>query len=518
MARVACMLVADFSIAALVRADPDLEGAVLAVASSLAPHAELDAVAPRARALGIRPGMTIAQARAVSSALLVSARSEAAEHSAHDALADAAESISPVVEPGAPGCVWLDLAGLERLHASEHEIASELARRAGRVGMQAAVGVAANKEIAHLAACCGGIRVIEPGREREFLDWLPLDRLALDTPARASGGAVDMAGTLARWGLRRLGDLARLDTDAIGSRLGRRGVELVRLARGGDAQPLAARARAEVFAEAIELDYGCESLEALGFVVRAMLERLVERLALRGLAAGDLLLTLGLEGHRVASRRVTVAAPSVDARAMLTLVNLALEAEPPDAPVESVRIEATPRAIRPAQADMFLPPTPAPDRLAATIARLAALCGPQNVGALAAENSHRPDAVRLERFEPPAPSARNGGGASAPALAARLMLRAIRPAREIEVLCSRAGPRFVRGENLGARVVSIAGPWRRDGEWWKSAPQSRSSSGGDPAGAGFARDYFELALDDGGVYRVFRDLKSERWFLDGVYD
>jgi hypothetical protein len=63
----------------------------------------------------------------------------------------------------------------------------------------------------------------------------------------------------------------------------------------------------------------------------------------------------------------------------------------------------------------------------------------------------------------------------------------------------------VRGASLGGRVVARAGPWRHDGEWWRD-------------GAGFARDYYELALDDGGVYRVFRDLKSQRWYLDGVYD
>jgi hypothetical protein len=48
------------------------------------------------------------------------------------------------------------------------------------------------------------------------------------------------------------------------------------------------------------------------------------------------------------------------------------------------------------------------------------------------------------------------------------VLRALRPALEIEVMQSRGGPEFVRGVNLGARVVSIAGPWRRDGEWWKT--------------------------------------------------
>jgi hypothetical protein len=35
---------------------------------------------------------------------------------------------------------------------------------------------------------------------------------------------------------------------------------------------------------------------------------------------------------------------------------------------------------------------------------------------------------------------------------------------------------------------------------------------------GFARDYYELALEDGGVYRVFLDLNSQKWFLDGAYD
>jgi hypothetical protein len=51
-------------------------------------------------------------------------------------------------------------------------------------------------------------------------------------------------------------------------------------------------------------------------------------------------------------------------------------------------------------------------------------------------------------------------------------------------------------------MVARAGPWRHDGEWWHEA-------------TGFVRDYYELALDDGGV---FRDLNSGRWYLDGVYD
>jgi protein ImuB len=572
MARIACIMVADFSIAAIVRSNPALVDKVLAIGKSLAPHAELDAVSVRARELGIRPGMTIAQARAISSDLIVVHRSPAAESSAHSALLDAAESVSPVIESGAPGCAWVDLAGLHRIYNDEEEITAELLRCVRRVGMEPAAGVAANKELAHLAARCGGVRVIEAGREREFLNWLPLDMLDLGKSDRGD----DLETTLARWGMRRLGELARLNPDAVGTRLGRRGVELIRLARGGSHAPLMPRRRAEFFVETIDLEYGIELLEPLGFVMRAMLERLAERLSIRGLVAGDITLALGMSGHRSFNRRVEVAAPSNDVRAILTLINLSLEAAPPEAAVESIRIEIAPRVPRPAQTDMFIPP--APDKLQTTIARLAALCGPGNVGMLSAENSHRPEATRNDAFAPPpAPPIPED---AAPKNVTQLVIRAIRPAREIEVMCSREIPEFVRGDNLGARVISIAGPWRRDGEWWlgctvdtdthtnssdKTNPVPKHGlelhdgrmfgahprqvsaenlkalsslrptpsptphlNGNNRNGAiagmngsnkcGFVRDYYELALEDGGVYRVFRDVNSHKWFLDGAYD
>jgi len=79
----------------------------------------------------------------------------------------------------------------------------------------------------------------------------------------------------------------------------------------------------------------------------------------------------------------------------------------------------------------------------------------------------------------------------------------------------------VRGRQIGARVVSIAGPWRRQGEWWKTALNAEcgAENGVPPAArCGFAHDYYEMALDDGGVYRVFRDLRTDLWFVDGIYD
>ncbi len=517
MPRIACILVPNFPIAAIVRANPELLLAPFAISNTSAPHAELIAVSTRARKSGVYPGMTIAQARSIIPELAVVNHSEAAETSAMDALADAAESISPLVEKGDDGRAWLDLAGLERLMGSEEVIAAELEKRVGHVGLECAVGIASNKEIAHLAARCGGLRVIDAGQEGDFLNWLPLDMLGLDEKAPAD--STDIEDTLARWGIRRLGELARLDPDAIGSRLGRRGVELIRIARGENPSRLIPRRPTEVFTEAIELDYGIETLEPLGFVMLPMLERLCERLKLRGLVAGDMMLSFGLSDHRKFSRRVAIGAPSNDARAMLAMVTLSLENLAPEAAIETIRIEVEPRKPRAAQTDMFLPPAPAPDRLELTIARLAALCGPENVGTLRPEDSHRVEAVRVEEFHPPPPRPLELNGNSEVKNIAQLAIRAVRPPLEVEVLLSRGVPEFVRGPNLGARVVSMAGPWRRDGEWWHTSedtapsPQLTMKTNGN-----FRRDYYELALADGGVYRVFRDVNSAQWFVDGIYD
>jgi protein ImuB len=397
MGRIACILVADFPLAALVRENPALRDAILGLGESTAAGAELQFVSLRAASLGIHPGMTVAQARALCAALEVSLRFPAAERNAAEALLAAARLISPVVEAGEDGCVWLDLSGLSRIYQSEDKIAAELVRRVLRVGMEPAVGIAAGRELATLAARCGGIRIIAAGRERDFSAGLPLDLLDL------AQYSAELEPTLARWGLRRLGELARLDPRAVGTRLGRPGAALVRLAQGRYERPLSPCPLAETFAVAVDLEFELDSLEPFNFIMHPLLERLVEQLEQRGFVAGDIILTLGLSGHGHDSRRIAVSAPANDPRALLTLINLSLASSPPKAAVKSIQLEIEPLHPRPVQTDLFLPPTPAPLKLQTTLARLAALCGPERIGTLTPDNSYRPEAVRLGRFEPPAP-------------------------------------------------------------------------------------------------------------------
>jgi protein ImuB len=465
--------------------------------------------------------MTIAQGRALMPDLIVTHLSAAAELAATDALIDVAWSLSPVIEEHSPGCVWLDLTGMQRLHRHEfgegaaeldfeQATAEEIARRVCQIGLEAAIGIASSKEIAHLAAQCGGLRPIAAGREREFLDWMPFELTGL--------ASSDLIDRLKRMGLRRLGDLARLDSRAIGSRLGEAGVALARLGRGEGSAVVVARSRAEIFREAVEFEYGIETLEPLTFILRSIVDRLCTRLRVRGLAAGDLTLSLGLADRRRDDRRVAVAAPTIEPQVLLTLLRLSLEAKPPAASIETIQLTTEPRRLRPMLNDLFLPPAPATDRLAVTVARIASLCGPDYVGTLLPAASYRPEAVRVGVFAPsPAGHQVSTRQTETHGTIAPIALRVVRPAEEVEVLCERETPAFVRGRKISARVISSAGPWRRQGEWW-------AIDAGDPPSwqanrpSAYARDYYELALADGAVYRVYYDHHLQIWFVDGVYD
>jgi hypothetical protein len=71
----------------------------------------------------------------------------------------------------------------------------------------------------------------------------------------------------------------------------------------------------------------------------------------------------------------------------------------------------------------------------------------------------------------------------------------------------------------GGRVERCAGPWRTSGEWWRlSDARLQPRVGGRPVQVGWNRDEWDVALGDGGVYRIYRDRDANRWFVDGIVD
>lgn len=494
--RCGCLHVPELPLAAVLRAHPELHGTAFAVADAPGPRSRLIAVSPAARHVGVEVGLSAAQAQARAAGLTILPRCADLERAAQAALGDVAESLAPRVEEAGEGLVYFDAVGLGSLFGSENELAQAAARRAEVVGLPAQVGIAASRAAAYLAARDGGgVTVLPSGEEWSFLAPVAIDLL---------GPSPVLQATLRRWGIHTIGALAGLPAAAVATRLGAEGVRLVALARGDDSVPLQSRPPVTSFEEGVELDYGVDSLEPLAFVLRGLLERLLARLQVRGLVCGDLRLRLRLANRARDERTVVVAAPSNDGKSLLALLRVHLELHPATAAVEGVVLQALPERLRPAQLDLFRPSGPAPARLATTLARLTALCGADRVGAPAVIEAHRPDLYGVEPFAVGEASGETWARPASPALPSVLALRAVRPPREIEVLCQRDRPHLVRGENLSGRVVHAAGPWRHQGSWWNEAH--------------YARDYYDTQLSDGGVYRIFRDLHSSKWFLEGSYD
>ncbi|MEA2489331.1 MAG: protein ImuB, partial [Acidobacteriota bacterium] len=383
MTRIACLYVPMFPLAARLRSEPELLPEALAIVEGNGGAAHIVAATRRARTKGIRPGLSLAQARTIVPKLIARGRDPECERTAQEALLEVAETFSPRVEDDGDGVVFIDVSGMERHFDSELELGKAAIRAAEGVGLPARCGIGASKLAARVAAeLPKSPTVVAPGTEAEFLAPLPLQRL---TPA------LEAASTLQRWGIGSIGELARLPESEVASRLGELGRELHYAARGIDPRPLIPRAMPPEFREGMELEWPLVALEPFLFIASAALDRLAARLEVQGFACKRLELTMNLEPDGYHSRAIDLPAPTRDVKTMLTLLRLDLEQTPPGAPVVGFSLAAHPDRPRRAQLSLFGPAALSPEKLATTIARLISMLGEDGVGMPTTIDGHLTD-------------------------------------------------------------------------------------------------------------------------------
>jgi len=522
--RVACLLVPLFPLAARLRSEPDLAGEALAILAGNGQAARVVAASKPARRAGVRPGLTLREARALLPRLIARGADPECERSAQEALLEAAETVSPRLEDAGPGEAYLDVDGLE-LHFgfSEKALGRSLAAAAEGAGLPARVGIAASKLAARVAAeSPDSPVVVASGAEAEFLAPLPIARV--QPPP-------EIAESLARWGLSRVGDLARLPEGEVVARFGEAGRVLHHVARGVDPRPLVPRAVPPVFSEGMDMEWPLVAVEPFLFVARAALERLTGRLSSQALACSRLELALTLDPDGIDSRAVELPAPTRDVKTLLTLVRLSLEGRPPGAPVAGFRFVAHPDRPRQAQLSLFGPAAISPEQLATCIGKLAARLGIERVGQPSTVDGHAPERFAVVPYAPPPPPdfpAAPGPGRGL------LAIRVLRPPLPLGVDVEEGRPMRVApveektssplpgergGREAGVRfradtperarrvegdVRVGSGPWRLEERWWSEEA--------------IERDYWDVELSDGGLYRIFQDRKNGDWFADGIYD
>ncbi len=403
---------------------------------------------------------------------------------------ECARRFSPLIEQTSDDAVIFNVDGMERLYETHERLAEAIVAQAG---IPVRVAIASNPEAAwHAARGFRGITVIPPGGEARTLAPLPLNLL---------GGSPQIAETLHVWGIRTFGEFAALPPMGVAARLSKEGVQLQRLARGDGYRRLHPVEEALRFEEVIELDDPVELLEPLSFILARLLNDLCARLSERSLATTEIRLRLALEKTsneqpQFHEARLRLPVPMRDPKAFLKMLQLELGSRPPASPVVKVRLALEPVRPRTEQHGLFIPLSPEPEKLELTLARIRNLIGNDKAGTPEIPDTHRPDSFQMVALGVGPPGART--------TRTKMALRRFRPPQFAQVRVREGRPEHVSSLTMGGKVLGCAGPWRTSGEWWKAEP--------------WAHDEWDVALSDGGVFRIRCELATGRWFFEGRYD
>ena len=478
---------------------------------SIGPRPLVAACCPRARKIGIAPGMTVADARALvrSGALRIEPFEPAHDDAALHALARWATRFTPAVAASPPGGLLLNVTGCMRLFGGEARLMRRVAREVNTLGLSWRLAMAPTYGAAWAIARYGPECAMNVGADslRATLEPMPLASLRID-PATVAA--------LEEVGIETVADLLALPRATLPSRFGSELLTRLDQAMGLVPETIEpVRPREPTRTERV-LEGPTTSLEVLGIVVRGLLESLAHELALGGRGVRRLDATFGRTDLGPLTVNVPLGRASRDAGHLWSLLRPRMEKMQMGFGIDRVELLAARTGrVRETQASNWGTGNEEPDSRAfdEMCDAVANRIGPGRVLEARAVDSHIPErsfmyipaadtgapGPRQDRYADEA-TARGGDRPS-------LLFRSPEPARVI------AGPddgppwriAWSGGE---CAIASNIGPERLASAWWAHASGPRPT---DPC----ARDYFKVQDTRGRWLWVFRE--SGRWFVHGVW-
>ncbi|MDP1027434.1 DNA polymerase Y family protein, partial [Sphingomonas sp. KR1UV-12] len=182
--------------------------APVALVETVGGAVRLAALDRSATVLGLRPGMTLADARAQLPALEVFAHDAGADFDWLDRLAASCQRYTPVVATHPPDALLLDIAGCTHAFEGERMLAADVEGRFARRGVLVRHAFGDTAEIAHALARYAGAPAPD---ERGAVRRLPVAALGLEAEDSAA---------LARAGLKTVGDVMARPLATVAARFG----------------------------------------------------------------------------------------------------------------------------------------------------------------------------------------------------------------------------------------------------------------------------------------------------------
>jgi protein ImuB len=335
----------------------------------------------------------------------------------------------------------------------------------------------------------------------------------------------EIFAVLHKWGIHTLGQLAALDKEQLGLRLGPEAIRMWERANGRSSRLLKLIRPPESFQESFEFEREIETAEPVLFMLRRFLEQLAVRLAAIYLVAKELTLRItfansrqdepAVAGKQIYERVFKIPQPTNDVDLLFRMLQTHLENFRSEHPIVAVALSAEP--IKPVgeQFGLFETTLRNPHQLSETLARLTALLGGDRIGTPVLEETHRPDAFRMQPFSWQLNSAADNGGRSSatPGLQREARrssplhilcraLRRFRPAVSASVLQDEDTPGHVRSAEMSGKIIEHRGPYFLSGNWWDEKSWLRAE--------------WDLQLQNGELVRAHE--RDGVWKIDGVYD
>jgi protein ImuB len=320
---------------------------------------------------------------------------------------------------------------------------------------------------------------------------------------------------LHKWGIHTLGQLAALDKEQLGARLGPEAIRMWERANGRSSRLLKLVRPPESFQESFEFEREIETAEPLLFMLRRFLEQLAVRLAAIYLVAKELTLQITFGNKEIYERVFKIPQPTNDVDLLFRMLQTHLENFRSEHPIVAVALSAEPIKFADEQFGLFETALRNPHQLLETLARLTAILGGDRVGTPVLEETHRPDAFRMQPFSWAAVVSAVPSGETPHALRtarATAALRRFRPPISASVLRDEDTPTHVRSAEMSGKIIDERGPYLLSGNWWD--------------GESWDRAEWDVQLEGGELVRCHQSeqpapnygVTRRTWKVDGIYD
>ena len=210
--------------------DPSLKGKAVVVGGQRDERGVVSAASYEARKFGVHSAMPLRTAAKQSPHAIFVNGHPARYRECSEKVYKVLGTFTPQVEMASIDEAYLDMTGTERLHGPPLKAAHALHHRVKQnTGLNCSVGIGSSRLIAKVSSAQAkpnGVLWIVPGQESQFL--APLDVRAIPGVGKV------MESHLHELGIKKVGDLARLEESELKERFGKWGLALAGKARGED--------------------------------------------------------------------------------------------------------------------------------------------------------------------------------------------------------------------------------------------------------------------------------------------